>query len=253
MIIDSRNQQPAVNVYPNGGYFGGNNGGFGDGANGGLFWIIILFFFAIFGGWGNGNNGANYGGFVPYYGGVQQGFDQAAIMSGINGVQNSLANAEVSRCNQQANILATLNANQNANNAAMNSLAMGLQNCCCENRAQVAQLGYQVATEACADRAAVGDALQAVTAQNNANTQRILDVICQNTIESKNEKIADLERQLTMANFAASQNAQTSTIQAGQRALANEVEQYVNPTAIPAYIVQNPNCCAQNYGFRQCG
>ena len=134
----------------------------------------------------------------------------------------------------------------------MNGLAMALQNCCCENRAATADLKYTVATEACADRAAVGDALQAVTAQSNANTQRILDVICQNTIDAKNEKIADLERQLTMANLAASQNAQTSTIQAGQRALANEVEQYVNPTAIPAYIVQNPNCCAQNCGYRQC-
>ena len=255
MIIDSRNQQPAVNVYPNGGFYGGNNGGFGDGANGGWFWIIILFFFAIFGGWGNNGNGNGNGGYGPYYGGVQQGFDQAAIMGGINGIQNSLASAEVSRCNQQANILATLNANQNANNAAMNSLAMGLQNCCCENRAAVAQLGYQVATEACADRAAVGDALQAVTAQNNANTQRILDMMCQDKIDAKNEKIADLERQLTMANLAASQNAQTAAILTDNLAQTQALEQYLNPAPIPAYVVQNPNCCAQNYGCgcRSCG
>lgn len=257
MIIDSRYQQPAVNVYPNGGYFGGNSGGFGDGANGGWFWIIILFFFAIFGGWGNnGNgNGNGNGGYGPYYGGVQQGFDQAAIMGGINGIQNSLASAEVSRCNQQANILATLNANQNANNAAMNSLAMGLQNCCCENRAAVAQLGYQVATEACADRAAVGDALQAVTAQNNANTQRILDMMCQDKIDAKNEKIADLERQLTMASLAASQNAQTAAILTDNLAQTQALEQYLNPAPIPAYVVQNPNCCSQNYGCgcRSCG
>lgn len=131
MIIDSRNQQPAVNVYPNGGFYGGGNGGFGDGANGGWFWIIILFFFAIFGGWGNNGNAAGngFGGFVPYYGGVQQGFDQAAIMGGLNGIQTSLANAEVSRCNQQANILATLNANQNANNAAMYGIQSQLAQC----------------------------------------------------------------------------------------------------------------------------
>lgn len=132
MIIDSRNQQPAVNVYPNGGYFGGN-GGFGDGANGGWFWIIILFFFAIFGGWGNNGNGNGNGGYIPYYGGVQQGFDQAAIMGGLNGIQttmaNGFANAEVSRCNQQANLLATLNANQNANNAAMYGIQSQLAQC----------------------------------------------------------------------------------------------------------------------------
>ena len=119
MMVESNNQQPAVNVYPNG---NGGGFGFGDGAfGGGFFWIIILFFFALFMGWGNngnasGNNGGAYG-FIPYgmpYGGVRQGFDQAAIMGGLNGIQTSLANAEVSRCNQQANILATLNGNQNA-------------------------------------------------------------------------------------------------------------------------------------------
>lgn len=255
MIIDSTNQQPAVNVYPNGGFYG-NNGGFGDGANGGWFWIIILFFFAIFGGWGNngaGNGAGGFGGFVPYYGGVQQGFDQAAIMGGINGIQNSLANAEVSRCNTQANLLATLNNNQNANTAAMNAIAMNLQNCCCQQAANTSELRYTVATEACADRAAVGDALQAVTAQNNANTQRILDMMCQDKIDAKNEKIADLERQLTMANLAASQNAQTAAILTDNLAQTQALEQYLAPNPRPAYIVQNPNCCQQNYGCRTCG
>lgn len=261
MMVESTNQQPAVNVYPNG---NGGGFGFGDGAfGGGFFWIIILFFFALFMGWGNngnasGNNGGGYGyGFVPYgmpYGGVQQGFDQAAIMGGLNGIQTSLANAEVSRCNQQANILATLNSNQNTNTAAMNSLAMGLQNCCCENRAATADLKYTVATEACADRAAVGDALQNVLVQNNANTQRILDMMCQDKIDAKNEKIAELQNQLTMANLAASQNAQTAAILTDNLAQTQALEQYLAPVARPAYIVQNPNCCANNFGYNSgCG
>ena len=260
MMVESNNQQPAVNVYPN----GGNGGfGFGDGAfGGGFFWIIILFFFAMFMGWGNngnasGNNGGYGYGFVPYgmpYGGVQQGFDQAAIMGGLSGIQTSLANAEVSRCNQQANILATLNGNQNANIAAMNGLAMGLQNCCCENRAATADLKYTVATEACADRAAVGDALQSVLVQNNANTQRILDMMCQDKIDAKNEKIAELQNQLTMANLAASQNAQTAQILTDNLAQTQALEQYLAPVPRPAYIVQNPSCCSQNYGYNTgCG
>lgn len=270
MIIDSRYQQPAVNVYPNGGFYGGGNGGFGDGTNGGWFWIIILFFFAIFGGWGNNGNGNGNGGwngvqFVPYgvgYGTgneVRQGFDQAAVMTGLNGINTALttgfSNAEVSRCNQQANILATLNANQNANTAAMYGIQSQLAQCCCDNRAATNELRYTVATEACADRAAVGDALQAVTAQNNANTQRILDQMCQDKIDAKNEKIADLERQLTMANLAASQNAQTAQILTDNLAQTQALEQYLNPAPIPAYVVQNPNCCAQNYGCgcRSCG
>ena len=264
MIYESQNQQPAVNVYPNGG-----SNGFGDGAYGGgaFFWIIILFLFAMMMGWGNNgyaSNGGNNGGvtFVPYgmgMGGqnyVQQGFDQAAIMGGLNGIQNTVANgfanAEVSRCNSQANLLATMNANQNANTAAMNSLAMALQNCCCENRAATADLKYTVANEACSDRAAVGDALQAVTAQNNANTQRILDQMCQDKIDAKNEKIAELQNQLTMANLAASQNAQTAAILTDNLAQTNALEQYLAPVPRPAYIVQNPNCCSNNYNACGC-
>lgn len=253
MIMETQNQQPAVNVYPNGN--NGGFGGFGDSFGGGFFWIIILFFFAIFMGWGNNNANAGGAMYVPYmtngFGGVQsevrQGFDQASIMGGLNGIQTSLANAEVSRCNQQANILATLNGNQNANTAAMNSLAMALQNCCCENRAATADLKYTVATEACNDRAAVNDALQAVTAQNNVNTQRILDMMCQDKIDAKNEKIAELQNQLTMANLAASQNAQTAQILTDNLAQTQALEQYLAPVPRPAYIVQNPSCCSNNF------
>ena len=232
MIYESQNQQPAVNVYPN----GGNGGMFGDGAfGGGFFWVIILFFFALMMGWGNnGYASGNAGGFnaYPY---VQQGFDQAAIINGINGIQTSLANAEVSRCNIQAN-----------QTAALNNIAMSLQNCCCENRASVADLKYAVATENCADRAAINDALQAVTVQSNANTQRIIDMMCQDKIDAKNEKIAELQNQLTMANLAASQNAQTAAILTDNLAQTQALEQYLAPVPRPAYVVQNPNCCGVN-------
>lgn len=258
MIYDVQNQQPNVNVFPGG---GNGNDGFG---NNGAWWIIILFLFAMMGNWGNNNGNANAAGNVAYvpYGGfggqnfVQQGFDQAAVMAGISGVQNSVAagfaNAEVSRCNGQANILSVLNTNQNASVAAMNGLAMSLQNCCCENRAATADLKYTIATENCNDRAAVNDALQALTVQNNANTQRILDVMCQDKIDAKNEKIAELQNQLTMANLAASQNAQTAAILTDNLAQTQALEQYLAPVARPAYIVQNPNCCGSSSMYNTC-
>ena len=244
MLIDSSNMQPSVNVYPNGGM--GGNVGFGDAWGGnGFFWILILFFFAMFGGWGGygANAGGNAMGYIPYMNAgneVQRGFDQSAVMGGLNNIGDAI-------CSNQAVLMATLNANQNANNAAMNSIAMGLQNCCYENRSSIAQLGYQVATEACADRAAVGDALQAVTAQNNANTQRILDMMCHDKIDAKNERIAELQNQLTMAQLAASQNAQTAQILTDNLAQTQALEQYLAPVPRPAYVVQNPNCCASNF------
>ena len=127
----------------------------------------------------------------------------------------------------------------------MNSIAMALQNCCCENRANVADLKYTVATEACADRSAVSDALRNVIEAQTASTQRILDQMCQDKIDAKNEKIAELQNQLTMANLAASQTAQTAQLLADNSRQTAVLEDYLNPVARPAYIVQNPNCCAQ--------
>lgn len=256
-----------------GGY--GGNGGFGFGGDGS--WWVILFLFAMMGGWGNGFGGFGGNGAAPFMmanNDVQRGFDQSAVMSGINGLSNAVttgfgnvqtalcsgfagvnqgvangfAQAEIANNARQIADMQQAFASQTALTGGMNGIASQLQNCCCENRAATADLKYTVATEACADRNAVSNALQAVTAQNNANTQRILDQMCQDKIDAKNEEIANLRTQLNLANLAASQNAQTATIQAGQRALANEVEQYVLPTPRPAYIVQNPNCCQQNYG-----
>jgi len=260
-----------------GGY--GGNGGFGFGGDGS--WWVILFLFAMMGGWGNGFGGFGGNGAAPFMmanNDVQRGFDQSAVMSGINGLSNAVttgfsnvqtalcsgfagvnqgvangfAQAEIANNARQIADMQQAFASQTALTGGMNGIASQLQNCCCENRAATADLKYTVATEACADRNAVSNALQAVTAQNNANTQRILDQMCQDKIDAKNEEIANLRTQLNLANLAASQNAQTATIQAGQRALANEVEQYVLPTPRPAYLVPNPSCCNQNVGY-SCG
>ena len=239
MITETQNQQPAVNVYPNGG-----NGGFGNFGDNSVIWIIILFFFAMMLGWGNngyasGNNGGNVA-FVPYgmMGGqnyVQQGFDQAAIMGGLNGIQtavsNGFANAEVSRCNQQANLL-----------AATNNLAMGLQNCCYENRSSIADLKYTVATENYANRSALSEATRDIIANQTANTQTILDKMCQQEIDTLKAQNINLQNQLNMANMAASQTAQTAAILNDNLAQTQALEQYLAPNPRPAYIVQNPSC-----------
>ena len=260
---------PVSPMYGGNGGFG--NGGFGNGFFGGdaAWWLIILLLFAN-NGWGNGFGfGGGMGGMMPFMMGnqqnadVQRGFDQSAIMGALNGITGALntgfANAEISRCNANTNILQALNTNQAATISGMNGLAMNLQNCCCENRAGLADLKYTVATENCADRTALSEGLTNMLMANNANTQAIvnatnagiqtvMDKICQLELAGKDQRIADLTAQLNEANRRASQNDQTAAIQAGQRALANEIEQYVLPTPRPAYVVQNPNCCPQNTG-----
>lgn len=223
------------------------NDGFGNG-NGA--WWIILFLFALgWGGYGYGNGGNNG---VDAY--MQRGFDQTAVMSGINGltsaVANGFANAEVSRCNGQTNILQAMNNNQMGTIQGMNTLAMGLQNCCCENRASVADLKYTVATEACADRSAISEALRDVIANNTANTQAILDKMCQQEIDALKTQNANLQTQLNMMNLAQSQTARTAQILADNANQTSALEQYLAPVPRPAYIVANPNgCnCGNNFG-----
>lgn len=179
------------------------NGGYGGYNGDGSWWILLLFI--LLGGWGNGFGGYGNGGAGFVDNSVQRGFDQSALVTGITGVNTNVVNGFA-----QAEIAA--NARQVADMQQEFALQSQLASCCCENRLASADLKYTVATEACADRAAVTSALENVIANQTANTQRILDTLCADKIDAKNEQIMALERQLAMANLAASQTAQTAEI-----------------------------------------
>lgn len=240
--------------------YGNGNGGFGFGNDSG-WWIILLFILLGNNGWGNGYGGGN----APYMvdNSVQRGFDQSAVMNGLTGIQAAVTGgfgdvqaalcsgfAGVSNGFAQAEIAE--NARQMANMNQMFALQSQLADCCCENRLASADLRYTIATENCNDRAALSDGIRDILVANQANTQRILDTMCQDKIDAKNEKIAELQNALTMANLAASQNAQTATILANNEAQTSALEQYLAPVPRPAYIVQNPSCC-QNTAGCGCG
>lgn len=217
-------------------YGSGNGFGFG----GDWAWIILLLLL----GWGNNGWGGNGGygngaGFVDAS--VQRGFDQSAIMSSLGDIQGAI-------CSGFAGVEASANARQIADMQNSFALQSQMASCCCENRLGTADLKYTVATENCADRYEAAQNTRDIIENANRNNQAILDKLCALEIDAKNDKIADLERQLTMANLAASQTAQTSRILADNTAQTVALEQYLNPTPIPAYVVQNPNCCPSNTG-----
>ena len=260
------------------GNFGGNTGGFGGGA---IWWMMILFLFAFLfmGNWGGNNNGGNSGGGVTPYvigstvgGDVQRGFDQQALMGAIGNVgtvaANGFANADVARCNQTINILQALANNQTASMQTLNSLAMSLQQCCCDNKAGIADIKYTVATEACNDRQAVNDMGQNLLMQgvNNTNAltgemrsgfQALQDKLCQLELDGiKRDYDNQLRTQQNMYNNVVAENqalrlsAQLGAVQsnlvANNEAQTTALEQYLNPVPVPAYVVQNPNCCSTN-------
>lgn len=250
-------------------YMGGNQGGSGNGwgGDGNGWWIILLFILLASGNWGGNNNSGGFSG-QPIIvndgngGSVQRGFDQAAVMAGLGdintgifGIQNSLCNGfagvnlAVSNGFAQAEIAE--NARQMANMNQMFGLSTQFANCCCENRLGLANLGADIAREACADRAAVTDGVRDILANQNAGIQRILDQINNDKIDAKNERIADLERQLTMANLAASQTAQTAAIRAGQVAEIDAMYQRLRDCPVPTMPVYGSQpifTCPNNNG-----
>ena len=233
------------------GFGSGGFGGFGDGA-----WLILIVLFAL-GGFGGGFGGNGYdfpwilNGQQGINNNVSDGFRDQMIDNSVNQIQSSLSGISNQLCNgfagveqgastrQMASMQQAFDA-QTAVTAGMNNIAMGLQNCCCENRASIADLKYTVATENCADRAALSEGVRDIIQSQTATTQRILDQMCADKIEQKNDTIAQLRSELLYARGQASQDVQTAAIQAGQRLLANEIEQYVAPRPIPAYIVSAP-------------
>ncbi len=249
----------------------GNNG-FGFGNDGSL-WLIVLFLF-MFAGWGGNGYGGNGNGAMPYIlnnstdNVVQRGFDQSAVMSGLSGIQSAVTNgfsdAAISQCNQTMSLVQGQNAINNAisnsrfdtvqainndrfdtvqaltnstnllNNTMMQNEA-NRQQCCCD-------LKYAIATENCSDRQALSDGVRDIIANQTASTQAILDKMCQQEIEAKNETIAQLRTQLNMQNLAASQTAQNGFIQNA----INEQTQILQPVPRPAYVVPSPY---QSYGY----
>jgi hypothetical protein len=179
--------------------------------------------------------------------GVNQNICQTGngIINAVTGAQNALAQQLYG--NEIANLERSYAA-QTANSQGLNAIQSQLATCCCENRAATADVKYTLAQEGCATRTADAQNTNALLTAFNSGIQSIKDQLCSDKIESKNDIIAQLRSELMFARGQASQDVQTAAIQLGQRNLANEVEQYVAPRAIPAYMVQNPNCCTNACG-----
>lgn len=160
----------------------------------------------------NGFAGVNLGlanGFAGVNAGIANGFNQAEIAA--NGRQ--MANMQ-----QQFGM-------QTAMMQGFNSAQAQLSECCCENRLATANQTATILAEHCADRAALSDATRDIIAGNLANTQRILDKLCEQELFAERRENENLRQQLNMQQLAASQAAQNTFIAQG---FANEVDQLYN-------------------------
>lgn len=235
MIQTGSNGIPAyMNVTPAGNGYGGD--GFGMGGFGGGWWMLMYFvLFAMMGGGFGGFGGNNM---LPWMlmgnnnsnntnNDVQRGFDQAALTTGIGNINtnvtNGFAGVNQNMCNgfAQAEIAANgrqmADIQQNYQNqistlTSFNNMMSRFDQCCCDNRLGLANLTSTVLSENCADRNALSEAMMLMSQQNTANTQRLVDTIvgignnidnklCQLELDGKNDKIDDLQRQVTESNM----------------------------------------------------
>ena len=201
----------------------GNRGGDGFGY-GGDWWIIILFLALFNGGWGGNGYGGNGGnGFVPNYlyatntdALINNRFDTASLAGQLSGIQSAItdgfASAEVASCNRAMADMERSFASQTAITGGLTNVSSQLANCCCENRLASADLKYTIATENCADRQALNEGVRDILANQTAGIQTILDKLCQQEIEAKNDTIGQLRQELLYARGQASQIAQNQQI-----------------------------------------
>ena len=202
-----------------------NNDGFGDG-NG--WWIILFLLFGMFG-WGGYGFGGGYNG-----GGTNTpGFQGFATRSDIDaalatqGIESGITGIGTQLCNGFAGV-----------NSAIANLGYQNQQCCCDLKQAIGDVNYNMAAQTNILQNTVNNGFRDVIEAQNAGTQRIIDTITQ-------DKIQSLQTELQSAQL--SNQAQTTNIINALR-----------PTPTPSYPVMSPytsiiNPTGFTFGVNGCG
>lgn len=225
-----------------------NDGMWGDGA----WWIVILLIFG-WGGFGCNGWGGNGAGNGYTDAAIQRGFDNQAVVSKLDGINNGICSLGYDQLAQMnginTNILQTgfgiqqaINAdtvsgmqNTNAIQSTLTNMAAQNASCCCETQRQIergfADTNYNMATQACQTRQAIAD-----------STRSILDYLCQ-------DKIATLQAENNDLRRAASQDRQNALLTTAMTAQTNQIIDAVRPTPVPSFPASN----LYGYAYNNCG
>lgn len=235
------------------GNYGRSNDGSMFGGNGDWgAWIILFLIFGLFG------NGRGFGGFGGGNGGscgspcatqadVRAAVDQQTLISKLDQQTYGLADSTYALNNTITSGFhgvdnAICNLGYNVQNG-FNGLSAQLAQCCCDNRAAISEVRYDMATQACDTRNVIQNSTRDILESNNANTRAILDFMT-------SSKIADLQAENQSLKLAASQERQNNVLRAAMDANTAEIIRRTgNECPVPAYVVPNPNCCYNPFGF----
>jgi hypothetical protein len=268
--------------------YGGGNGGFSN-LGGDWGWIILLLLCAgggCFNGYGGGYGNMMLGYDFPWLlngqngvnNNVSDGFRTAQLNDNITSVRDGISALSTQLCGccgdmqmalangfagveQGANARQMANmqqafANQTAMMQGFNNIQSQFADCCCENRLANCQTQNIIQNEGNQTRFADANNTRDIIQSQTSSTQAILDKLCQLELDAKNDKINDLERQLTMANLAASQVEQTAQLRASQATTANQLVSELRSCPIPSQPVYGNQpifTCPNNNSGCGCG
>ena len=275
---------PVMPMYGNSGFGGGMFGG--DSA----IWLIVLLAL-IWNGNGNGGFFGNGNSFDNGYAwlsngqkeimnNTNNGFDTLHLSNQIEGVRDGVYGLSNQICTSTSDIVSAVNGGfsnaEVSNNArqianmqqafnsqistlqGFNGLQKSLDNCCCENRLGIANLNSTILSENCADRYALAESTRDIITNDTNNTRAILDKLCQleldgvkAQLDAKNDRIADLQREISMKDLQASQVAQTADLRANNAVVANQLVAELRSCPIPSQPVYGNQpifTCQPNYG-----
>ncbi len=222
--------------------FYGSNGNDGFFGSEGIWAIIILAL--LFGNGGFGGFGGGFGGMYEFpwlLNGQQEimsntnnGFDTLHLSNQVEGVRDGISALSNQLCNccadmnqtvangffnaeTSANARQVANMQQSFNNQmgilqGFNNIGTQLCNASADNRLGIANLTATVLSENCADRQALSEGVRDIIANQTSSVQRILDQLCQDKIDAKNDEIAQLRQEILYARGQASQVQQTANI-----------------------------------------
>ena len=217
-------------------------------------WIILFLIFGLFG------NGRGFGGFGGGNGGgscgcapcatqadVRAAVDQQTLISKLDqqtyGLADStyaLNNTITSGFHGVDNAICNLGYNVQS---GFNTLGHQISDCCCTTQRSIDSVRYDMATQACDTRNVIQNSTRDILESNNANTRAILDFMT-------SSKIADLQAENQSLKLAASQERQNNVLRAAMDANTAEIIRRTgNECPVPAYVVPNPNCCYNPFGF----
>lgn len=178
----------------------GDNGGWGNGDA----WVLIILFALIFGNgfWGGGNNGGGSGGSAVTESGLCNSMNFNNLENAVGRLADSQNAALMSLQNAFCqNGYETL---QNFNNVnvgmlnGFNGVQSQIAQCCCDVQRGIDSVNYNGAINT-----------NTVVQANNANTQKILDAICQNRQTDMQNQINQLQLQNALAGVVRYPNGYT--------------------------------------------